>query len=428
MKNPCFLSIILATVAFTLFSGCDQKAKAPTSALLNHSPEITSLIADSVAVDPGQVVNITCQADDPDGDLLDYYWTVDGSESEISYVLSNGNKTCHASWISVDQSGVYHIIVTVSDRLQTTVDTLTVSVNLPAPDLSGEAIAADQIRLSWNYTQPQTDSMEVQRSSSPTSNFTAVGYASVAIGYFIDTDLTPLAVYYYRIIARGDQINSSYSNILSVFAAMMPDSGLMAWYPCNGNADDASGHGNDGNPIFTNQTMDRFGISGRALYFNGVDAHLELPPNVLQLSEFTVVLWMNWTDNVITNQPLLSARNAQNGSLWITPSNPLFQYRISDGATTNTLQVGPPLPQNTWTMVALKYAAGTAILYRNSQPVVTGPIALTPQQIAATSFWVGGDSTLTKYFKGSIDDIRLYDRALGNDEIELLYHDGAWNL
>ena len=32
----------------------------------------------------------------------------------------------------------------------------------------------------------------------------------------------------------------------------------------------------------------------------------------------------------------------------------------------------------------------------------------------------------TGYFIGIIDDIRIYDRALTNDEIMILYHEGGW--
>ena len=54
------------------------------------------------------------------------------------------------------------------------------------------------------------------------------------------------------------------------------NSGLVAYYPFNGNADDASGNGN--NAIFNNATLttDRFGVPNSAYYFNGIDNYMQI--------------------------------------------------------------------------------------------------------------------------------------------------------
>ena len=54
------------------------------------------------------------------------------------------------------------------------------------------------------------------------------------------------------------------------------DSGLVAYYPFNGNADDSIGsnHGYVAGPL---QTTDRFGIPGRAYLFDGLDDYIRIP-------------------------------------------------------------------------------------------------------------------------------------------------------
>lgn len=43
------------------------------------------------------------------------------------------------------------------------------------------------------------------------------------------------------------------------------------------------------------------------------------------------------------------------------------------------------------------------------------------------NFFIGSyDSWL--YFSGSIDEVRLYNRTLTEDEIKALYHEGGWPL
>ena len=49
-------------------------------------------------------------------------------------------------------------------------------------------------------------------------------------------------------------------SITSNLSAQIPADGLVAWYPFNGNANDESGNGNDGNVIGATLSEDRFSI------------------------------------------------------------------------------------------------------------------------------------------------------------------------
>ena len=53
--------------------------------------------------------------------------------------------------------------------------------------------------------------------------------------------------------------------------------GLIAYYPFNGDANDASGNGN--NAVFNNATLtsDIYGNPNSAYYFNGVDNYIRFP-------------------------------------------------------------------------------------------------------------------------------------------------------
>jgi hypothetical protein len=57
----------------------------------------------------------------------------------------------------------------------------------------------------------------------------------------------------------------------------VPTDGLVGWWPFNGNANDESGNGNNGNAIGVTLTTDRFGLTNSAYFFNGtslVGCHL----------------------------------------------------------------------------------------------------------------------------------------------------------
>jgi hypothetical protein len=63
--------------------------------------------------------------------------------------------------------------------------------------------------------------------------------------------------------------------VLSVFTvnaqvpSYVPTNGLVAYYPFNGNANDASGNGNNGVVNGATLTTDRFGDVGKAYSFDG---------------------------------------------------------------------------------------------------------------------------------------------------------------
>lgn len=71
--------------------------------------------------------------------------------------------------------------------------------------------------------------------------------------------------------------------------------GLLAYYPFNGSALDASGHGNDGTVSHAALVNDRFGASNSAYEFNGVDSFISIPhkPSLNLIQDFTVSVWFN---------------------------------------------------------------------------------------------------------------------------------------
>ncbi len=73
--------------------------------------------------------------------------------------------------------------------------------------------------------------------------------------------------------------------------------GLLAYYPFNGNANDASGNGHNGTVNGAVLTADRFGIPNQAYYFDGASAYITSPLNgaVFQ-GDFTASVWINAHD------------------------------------------------------------------------------------------------------------------------------------
>src|SRR5450759_5181083 len=70
--------------------------------------------------------------------------------------------------------------------------------------------------------------------------------------------------------------------------------GLVAYYPFNGNANDASGNGN--NPVLNNATLttDRFGNANSAYSFNGTSNYIQIPnsPSLNPSSQISICAWV----------------------------------------------------------------------------------------------------------------------------------------
>ena len=63
----------------------------------------------------------------------------------------------------------------------------------------------------------------------------------------------------------------------------------------------------------------------------------------------------------------------------------------------------------------------TMTLYMDGTPVGSGPTALLPQDLGATTQnWLGRSQWTDPYFTGSMDDVLIYNRALSEAEVRYL--------
>ena len=97
--------------------------------------------------------------------------------------------------------------------------------------------------------------------------------------------------------------------------------GLVAYYPFNGNAKDESENSNDFTVKGATLTKDRHGNSDRAYAFDGVNAYMEAPNHPsLQLTQFTVSVWINPTSEQGASNPILlkDRHMGENFGLWFS--------------------------------------------------------------------------------------------------------------
>ena len=170
------------------------------------------------------------------------------------------------------------------------------------------------------------------------------------------------------------------------------------------------------------------GKHGNAIRLGGTDGYVTLPQGVIaDLTELTVAAWVqievaaNW-------QRLFDFGNSTSVQTFLVPQNGesgVARFVMTrSGKAGQQLVNGPmALPTGVWKHVAVVVGEQAARLYIDGVSVaVTNGFTLQPSSMGSTSNnWIGrSQSTSDPYFRGLVDDFRIYDRALGAAEVASL--------
>jgi PKD repeat protein len=223
------------------------------------------------------------------------------------------------------------------------------------------------------------------------------------------------------------------------------NSGLVAYYPFNGNADDASGNGYHGAVYGPTLATDRVGNPNSAYYFNYQDYIEVHTGDSLFNNSFTITVWVNY-DHFNNDYPHIL--HAEYANINLHGTGPIYQ---TDNVPTNLLgfyqsewnsgldflgNMLSDIQLNTgeWYFVTIVRDNLHYKMYINTN-LSDEAIAGSAYPMIGTFFTIGSQSrdiagTPWKGFQnttinGYIDDLRIYNRALTTAEIQELYNLGA---
>ena len=209
--------------------------------------------------------------------------------------------------------------------------------------------------------------------------------------------------------------------------------GLVAYYPFNGNANDASGNTNNG--LVYGATF-RTNVAGRpiALNFDGSSTNYVRVPRSASLEpteSISVTLWCNGVPGTGQNYGtmLRKADGCQPGYFIRTAGyrpdiTPRFKIDLPNPCTQGGVAAAFVPSTNTgWQQLAATYSRtnGWITTYVNGLQVDQTPFAMTMQQ--SGDLFIGGATVGADDggFAGLIDDVRIYNRALSTSEVQQLY-------
>jgi uncharacterized protein (TIGR02145 family) len=200
------------------------------------------------------------------------------------------------------------------------------------------------------------------------------------------------------------------------------NSGLVAYYPFNGNAKDGSGNGNDGTVNGATLTSDRFGNEGKAYNFNGSSNYINTGLHTGITNTISLCAWVKTTSSPDHAGIVVSRSTLSNASgLFYSPDrNPYPFMDINPGyRVQNQSNI---INDDKWHFIIGTYDGTLMKLYNDGILIATTSIN-TNLNIQG-DFIIGLDNIpgFSRYFNGSIDDIRIYNRALSSDEVAELYN------
>jgi hypothetical protein len=134
---------------------------------------------------------------------------------------------------------------------------------------------------------------------------------------------------------------------------------------------------------------------------------------------FTVMAWLDvtlFTDNNLSGRHIISRKSPFG---WHFGTDDPFSVELDFEREGGKFQAKTPLDGGAWVHAALAYRPGQSVRsYVNG--ALTASVSNPPPSTgvaASTQAWIGCRSPGTSNFAGSIDDLRVYDRALDDGEI-----------
>lgn len=200
--------------------------------------------------------------------------------------------------------------------------------------------------------------------------------------------------------------------------------GLVAYYPFDGNVNDESGNNRHGiifgNPLFLD------GIRGKAIYLDGTSDYVRISNNFQLTDTFTIAAWIKTENTTRRWQTLFAKRGSNTLSFWSGLHYDVCNFWVT---SEDTISSNPIISNNEWHHVCwVGFQNGPEmkihvyIDYLEGLPDNIETISSIPQHtgIVAIGAQVTPPDFVDHGFEGYIDDLRIYNRALSEEEIRCL--------
>ncbi|HTV40773.1 MAG TPA: immunoglobulin domain-containing protein, partial [Candidatus Sulfotelmatobacter sp.] len=368
---------------------------------------------------------------------LSYQWQLNGTNlTDGGNILGSQTSNLMVSDVSDADVGTYSVTVTNLAGIAVS-SNATLSI-VPSPPVitvqpASQTAVVDQTVV---FSVDAVGNMPMSYQWS--FNGTEIIGATNSVYVLADVQLTNAGTY--SVVISNELGSAASSNaVLTVLPCDPPPSGIAAWWPAEGNADDIIGANNgtpNGNLTYAN------GEVSQAFVFDGYTSYITVPAspslNIGTGGGLTIECWINPSvTNAISpggaGGPLIEwdSDDTDGCEFWADADNSLYVNIKDTSGNPHTFQTaGGVINSNTWQHVALTYdeSSGQMNMYVNGNVVGSAnfgdfaPQTTYPVNLGRRTGEVIGDGDT---YAGMMDELSLYNRALSSNEIADIYDAGS---
>jgi hypothetical protein len=373
------------------------------------------------------------------------FWNRQLSSSEIlvmnnsTYLWSNGATT---PTINVTPTATTTYTCTVTTNGVSCTDSVTVVVSNPTIDLGSDITVcgtSTTLTAPTGYDSYAWSNGATANSTTVTANGTYT--CTVTQGGCSATDAVDVTLVNATVTATDSTICAGQTITLSVpqggssntACAALPtnlQNGLVGYWPFCGNANDASGNGNNGTVNGATLTTDRFGSASGAYDFNGNSNFINVPSSsqlLLTDNTYTISAWGTHAGiNDLDKNIVVKSNGIQGQPKWMFWYKATINSPAGLGFASNQQMMGGSqnsIVLNAWNHYLVKKTSDSLLFYING--VISSSTAIqfnNPNTSADLRFGGQEINGGSQWWWGKLDDIAIYNRSLSNTEIQQLYN------
>ena len=387
------------------------------------APSVATAAAASSNPVVGTSTNLSVLGADPGGEAgLTYTWRATNWPPCATYPTFsiNGTNAAKNTTVTFVQAGYYSFQVTIKDAQGNFIDSsVGVTVN-PSQILTsiviGPASATVVVGATRQFAATAYDQFGQPMAPQPSFTWSMVsgGGAISSTGLYT----APAAAGSATIQASSGAITGTATVAISALPAEL------AWYQADAASgstlSDSSGNGNtaslSGTYSFTS------GVSGNALSLSG--GYAALPAGIVAgLNDFTLSAWVKLS-SLNTGERIFDFGTGTSVYMYLTPQAsgtnlPRFAITTSGSGGEQQVNSSTAISVGVWTHVAVTLSGNTCTLYINGVAVGSNTgMTLHPAALGSTTAnYLGKSQSSDPALQGSLDDFRLFGRALSPAEI-----------
>lgn len=244
--------------------------------------------------------------------------------------------------------------------------------------------------------------------------------------------------YNMQIVARGtagDQTEVSVSDLsnglqttvtVSVVESTGTTQGLVSYYDFSSGTTNDDWGNHDGNNNGAEPTSDSQGNADEALAFEGFD-YVSVQPSPLNTGAKTISIFVKFEENdrrqvLVTNTP--DSQTGDNGFQVVKTASNTLQFMVGNGSSSGyfiSAQTSLEITDSEWHHVAMTFTGNSLKGYIDGVQRCSSTSTSGSEGSSSLALRFGGPhEPINTFLNGSLDEIKLFDRALSASEVEEL--------